>query len=45
MYFRKENDIDKSSLGAHILRPKRGAVCIDYDPLGPTLKTKDGVKY
>ena len=44
-FFSDEYKIDKSLLFAHILRPDRATVCLAYEPLGPTIKSWDGVKY
>ena len=38
-----QQDIDKSALFAHLKRPDHPAVCLAYEPLGPTVKSWDGV--
>ena len=38
-----ELEIDKSTLFVHLKRPDHKAVCLAYEPLGPTAKSWDGV--
>ena len=38
-----EQEIDKSALFVHLKRPDHRAVCLAYEPLGPTAKSWDGV--
>ena len=37
-----EQEIDKSTLFVHLKRPDHKAVCLAYEPLGPTAKSWDG---
>ena len=40
-----EQEIDKSALFVHLKRPDHRAVCLAYEPLGPTVKSWDGVTH
>ena len=40
-----EQEIDKSTLFVHLKRPDHKAVCLAYEPLGPTAKSWDGVTH
>ena len=40
-----EQEIDKSALFVHLKRPDHKAVCLAYEPLGPTVKSWDGVTH
>ena len=40
-----EQEIDKSTLFVHLKRPDHKAVCLAYEPLGPTAKSWNGVTH
>ena len=40
-----EQEIDKSALFVHLKRSDHRAVCLAYEPLGPTAKSWDGVTH
>ena len=40
-----DQEIDKSALFVHLKRPDHRAVCLAYEPVGPTAKSWDGVTH